>query len=293
MRGSFGRSALSTVLALFGVLTLLGWLACTMALRALEDGPAFASAASKMASSPVLRNEVATRASDQVLRKLAASGVDIEGLGLDRVIRRLTGAAVTTPAFQAGWTKAAADAHDEILAQLKEPNRKAAPVAVNVDVVALIGGTDTAVTPIIQGALGDQTVAVVSVQVADAQQFNNWRTAYRVAEFGRKWFAIGGGALLLAGLLISPRRRWFLPITLLMLGVCAGGLALGLHALDARGPDQAGSATAVAADVIRKVGLADLIPTATTVAWAAIGGAVVLSFIFLASGGGRRPAATK
>jgi hypothetical protein len=292
MKGSFGRAALSTVLVLFGVAALVAWLVCSLALRALEDGPAFASAAGNMASSPVLRNEVATRASDQVLAKLAASGVDIEGLGLDRVIRSLTSAAVTTPAFQAGWNKAAIDAHDEILAQLKEPNRKAAPVSVNVDVVALIVGTDTSVTPIIQGALGDKTVAVVPVQVASAQQFNDWRTAYRVAVFGRSWFGIGGGALLLAGLLLSPRRRWFLPTALLLLGLCAGGVALALHTIETQGPDQSGNAGALARDVITRVGLTDLIPTATTVAWAALAGAAVLTFIVLASGG-RRPAAPR
>lgn len=289
MRGSFGRTALSTVLVLFGVVALVAWLACTMVLRALEDGPAFASAASTIASSPVLRNEVATRASDQALRKIADSGVDIEGLGLDRMIRGLTSAAVTTPAFQAGWAKAAADAHDEILAQLKEPNRKAAPVAINVEVVALIGGTDSSVTSIIQGALGDKTVAVVPVQVASAQQFNDWRTAYRVSTFGRSWFAIGGGALLLVALLLSPRRRWFLPTVLLLLGVCAGALALGLGAIEAQSPDQSGDATSLARDVITRVGLMDLVPTVTTVAWAAIGAAVVLSFVLLASGGRRSP----
>jgi hypothetical protein len=163
---------------------------------------------------------------------------------------------------------------------------------VNVDVVALIGGTDTSVTPIIQGALGATTVAVVPVQVASAQQFNDWRAAYRVAAFGRSWFGIGGGALLLTGLLLSPRRRWFLPTALLLLGLCAGAVALGLHTIEDQGPDQSGDATALARDVITRVGLTDLVPTATTVAWAALAGAVVLTFIVLASGG-RRPAAPR
>jgi hypothetical protein len=290
VKGSFGRAALSAVLVLFGVAALVAWLVCSMTLRALEDGPAFASAASTIASSPTLRNEVATRASDQVLVKLAASGVDIEGLGLDRVIRSLTSAAVATPAFQAGLNKAAADAHDAILTQLRESNRRSAPVSVDVDVVALIGGTDTAVTSIIQGALGDKTVAVVPVQVATAQQFNDWRTAYRVATFGRSWFAIGGGALLLAGLLVSARRRWFLPTALLLLGLCAGGVALGLHTLESQPPGEAGDATSLVRDVITRVGVTDLVPAATTVAWAVLGGAVVLTFVFLASGGRRRAA---
>lgn len=289
MRSSFGRTALSTVLVLFGVVALAAWLACTMVLRAIEDGPGFASAAGEMVSSPVLRNEVASRASDQALRKIAASGVDIEGLGLDRVIRGLMSAAVASPAFREGWAKAAADAHDEILAQLKEPNRKSAPVDIDVDVVALIGGTDSSVTSIIQGALGDRTVAVVPVQVASAQQFNDWRTGYRVATFGRSWFAIGGGALLLVGLLLSPRRRWFLPTVLLLLGVCAGALVVGLRALAAQAAQQSGDSATLVLDVVNRVGLMDLVPTVTTVAWAAAGGAVVLSIVLLASGGRRSP----
>ena len=126
MKGSVGRGALSAGLVLVGGADLVAWLVCSMTLRALEDGPAFASAASAMASSPTLRNEVATRASDQVLVKLAASGVDIEGLGLDRVIRSLTSARVATPAFQAGFNKAAADARYANLTQTRETNSRSA-----------------------------------------------------------------------------------------------------------------------------------------------------------------------
>ncbi len=219
------RTLISGVCILAGALTILGWVASGLVVRAVEEGTALGAVTRTAFAMPGVVSDISERAQDQVLAGLSERGVDPSAVGLDDEVRDVVDGAVRSPQFEDAIVVAADDAQERFALALTQPDREPAPFALAVDVSDVVNARIDDVPAV--GALApDVALAPVPIAVIEADTFEDVRATYGAIRWLAAWGLWAGLALLALGMLVSHRRRWFVAKALLAVGVLTLGFGL-------------------------------------------------------------------
>jgi hypothetical protein len=125
--------------------------------------------------------------------------------------------------FQEKLAAAVDAARAGIADQLTSPASQGQPLVVTLDVGSILSSTISTI-PVVGALVPKLALQPLSIPVASANEFGKIRTVYSAI---RKIAAWGGwlGLLLIAiGIALAPRKRWLIPVGLLVAGLGAGVL---------------------------------------------------------------------
>ena len=223
------RTLLSALCVLGGAVLIASWAVSSVVVDAVEDGTALRGITERALDSSAVRAVIAERMTDQAIAGLADAGIDANGALVRSALESSIEAAVGTEAFRESVQNEVEGAHGQVAEQLTDSLREPAPLVLQVDVSDTINDRIDEV-PGVGGAIPDVAVTPVSVEVLDADTFETARDTYRQVEWAAQWGLWAGLALLVVGILVSYRRRWFLAKVLFALGVISllfgGAIAL-------------------------------------------------------------------
>ncbi|WNM28521.1 hypothetical protein RN607_05820 [Demequina capsici] len=214
------RTIISALCILAGALSIVGWAISSVAVRAVEDGTAVVTITERALDSEAVQSRIADAMTGEVGDWLAGRGVDLQGLGLSDVVGNLLRNVAGSDAFKTLVADQAEAARQQIAEALTDDSRAAAPLVVVVDVDSLVADQLNGVA-VLGSVASAVDIAPVEVVVMDADTFERARTAYHVMELAAQYGLWMGIGLVVVGLLVSPRRAWFLPKLLLAIGVMA------------------------------------------------------------------------
>jgi len=217
------RTLISALSILVGALLVAAWAVSQFVVGAVEDGTAAQRITAGVLSSPVALSQISVELGDAAVSKLDTGLVDVEALGLDEPIRNAITGVVNSEAFSTAVQTQVALGHDQLENELTDDDRDPAPLVLNIDVSSLINdGIDE--VPAVGAVAPDVSLSPVPVQLVSADDFEDARTTYRLMQFAAAWFLWAGIALMVLGMLISSRKRWFPAKALLAVGVFSLGL---------------------------------------------------------------------
>jgi hypothetical protein len=212
------RTLVSALCILAGAALIASWAVSSVIVDAVEDGTAMRGVTERALETAPVQALIAEQVADQALAALAAQGVDANGPVVRESVERAAAAAVATDAFQSALLTEVENARGEIAAQLTDSLREPAPLVLVVDVSDAVNARIDEV-----GAIGaeipDVAIAPVTVQVLAEEKFETTRTTYERIEWAAQWGLWAGIALLVLGIFVSQRRRWFVAKVLFALGV--------------------------------------------------------------------------
>ncbi|WP_062202068.1 hypothetical protein [Demequina salsinemoris] len=284
------RTVLSALCILAGAVSILGWAVGGIAVDAVEDGTAVVGFTERAVSAEPVQEALAGTVTDEVLGWLEEQGVSFASSDLEDTLDSLFESLVGSDLFQDLVVAQAEDSRRQIAEALTDESREAAPLVLEVEVDSLLADQ---LTPVVGSLASRIDIAPVEIVVMDADTFEHARTAYKIlaflAQYGL-WLGIG---LVVAGLLVSPRRAWFLPKLLLAVGVMSllawGALTfMGVDAVVALVPGgDDGALTALVSGVLSEDSLPTLEQRTLWVGLGALAGAVVLGLLARALSGRR------
>lgn len=214
------RTIISALCILAGALSIVGWAISSVAVDAVEDGSAVIGFTDRALDSEAVQDTIAGSMTDEVAAWLEERGVSLDALGAVDTVQDLFKALVETEAFQALVTDQAEAARQQIADALTDEARSPAPLVIVVDADSLVAERLEGVA--VLGTVSDAVdIAPVEVVVMDADTFEQARDAYGLMELAAQYGLWAGIGLVVVGLLVSPRRAWFLPKLLLAVGVLA------------------------------------------------------------------------
>ncbi|WP_084101119.1 hypothetical protein [Demequina sp. NBRC 110051] len=225
------RTLISALCILAGALTILGWAASGLVVRAVEEGTALGAVTRTAFTMPGVVTDISEGAQDQVLASLSERGIDPSAVGLDDEVRDVVDGAVRSPQFEDAMVAAADDAQERFALALTEPDREPAPFTLAVDVSDVVNARIDDVPAV--GALApDVALAPVPIAVIEADTFEDVRATYGAMRWLADWGLWAGLALLAVGMLVSHRRRWFIAKALGAVGVLTLGFGLMVRFVD-------------------------------------------------------------
>ncbi|WP_203657183.1 hypothetical protein [Demequina activiva] len=223
------RTVVSALCVLAGAFLIASWAVSSVVVTSVEDGTALRGITERALESPAVRSLVAERMTDRAVAAFADAGVDANGPVVRTALESGIAAAVGTEAFKTSVLSEVEAAHGQFSEQLTDSLREPAPLVLDVDVSDTINARLDEI-PVVGEAIPDVSVSTVSVEVLSAGTFEVTRDTYRQIEWAAQWGLWAGIALLLVGILVSQRRRWFVAKLLLALGlICllfGGAIAL-------------------------------------------------------------------
>lgn len=217
------RRFFAVVFFVLGVLALLAWVASAFVVKQVEDGTAVTGIAQKVVAQPAVAKIITEQAQVLVNASLKQNGIDVAALGIQSTVDNAVAATVASPVFQEKLAAAVDAARASIASQLTSPASAGQPLVVSLDVGSVLASTIASI-PVVGALVPKLTVEPLSIPVASANEFGKVRTAYSAI---RKIAAWGGwiGLLLVAiGIVLTPRKRWLIPLGLLSAGIGAGAL---------------------------------------------------------------------
>ncbi|WP_430869015.1 hypothetical protein [Demequina aurantiaca] len=220
------RTILSAVAIVLGALLIATWGVSQVAVKSVEDGSAVTNITAAVLDSPTALAAMSVELGDVAIDALGNTAIDVEALGLDGAIRDQVTALVESEAFAAEVERQVGQSHGQFADALTDDARESAPLVLMMDASPLVNDRISEI-PLVGSFVPTLTLAPVPVEVASAATIDDARTAYGFMEFAATWFLWIGIALIVVGLVISARRRWFLSKTLLAVGV----ISLGVWAL--------------------------------------------------------------
>jgi hypothetical protein len=224
------RGFLAVVCLVLGVIALALWGTSELAVRTVEDGSVVTGIAQKVVEQPAVQSAITRKTQAYVTASLSNAGVDVASLGLQGTLDDAVAAAVASPAFQASLTDAIDGARADFAKQLTSPDFAGEPLVVNLDVSAVINQTIASI-PVVGALVPALTLEPLPVEVAGADEFGRVRDGYAVIHFLATWAGWIALVLILAGILLMPRKRWLLPLGLLFAGLGAAALWVAVHLL--------------------------------------------------------------
>ncbi|WP_062316252.1 hypothetical protein [Demequina maris] len=222
------RTVLSALLIILGGSLIALWAVSGVVVKAVEDGTAVQGIAERALANDVIVDAVGTAIADGTLDALADAGLDLSILGLDDVVRNAIEGAARTRDFREAVLDQVDDAHGQLAAELTAEDRDPGPLVIEIDPSAYVNGQIDQI-PVVGERAPEVTIAPVPVEVMDADTFDDVRTGYRLMEIAQRWALWAGIALILVGLVVTHRTRWFMAKAGLAVGVIAGGLWLALR----------------------------------------------------------------
>lgn len=215
------RSLTAGLCILLGVAMLIVWALSFGVTKLVTNGDVVATAASGALDNDEVTGLVVEQVDGRINAELEGQGLDLSALGLDGTLTSLVTTLVESDQFSATITDAVSEAHADFEAQLTDPDREPAPLVLSLDVGASITRT-LSDTPLIGDAIGAAEVEPVEVPVMEAEPFERVRGVYKWIDRAARWAGWIGLALLVVGLLVSPRKQWFLPKLFFGLGIASG-----------------------------------------------------------------------
>ncbi|WP_084078107.1 hypothetical protein [Demequina sp. NBRC 110057] len=219
------RTLFSAACILAGALLIVAWGVSTVAVRTVEDGTALSGAARAAFSVPSVVDAISSQVQDDAVGALEDRGVSLGGLGLEDDVRGIVDSAVRSPAFEDAVVVAADDAQAQFSAALTEADRASAPLVLSVDVSDVVNARVDDL-PVAGTAVPDLSLPPVQIEAIGAETMDDVRTTYGWMECAAQWGLWAGIALLVTGILVSHRRRWFVGKALLAVGVLSLGFGL-------------------------------------------------------------------
>jgi len=202
------RTVVSALSIVVGVLLIALWALAQALVAMIEDGSAARAMTERALDSPALTAAVSKDLSGRTASALEDRGINVTALGLDGQLDQVMARAVGSEAFRQTLVNQVENAHRQIADQLSDPTRQPAPLSVSVDLsdsvnarISELGGVATALPAL--------DIPPVSIQVLEAERFEQARDAYDKALWLQTWGLWLGIGTLLLGALVSHRRRWF------------------------------------------------------------------------------------
>ena len=223
------RTLISALCIVAGAALIAAWAVSSVIVTAVEDGTALRGIAEHALDSSEVRTAVAAQITDEAISALGADGLPLDEPALESTVGTALEAIASTPAFREAVLDEVDDAHEQFADELTDSLREPAPLVIEVDVSAAVNrridelGTMGSLVP-------DLALPPASFEALSADTFERTRDAYTRIEWAANWGLWTGLALLVVGVLVSQRKRWFLAKVLVLLGfIClavGGSIAL-------------------------------------------------------------------
>ena len=202
------RTTVSALSIVIGVVLIALWALAQALVSMVEDGTAARAMTERALDSPALTAAVSADLSARTATALQDRGINVTALGLEGQLDQVMTRAVGSQIFREALLNQVENAHEQMADQLSDPTREPAPLSVSVDLsdtvntrISELGGLATALPAL--------DIPPVSVQVLEAERFEQARDAYDKALWLQTWGLWLGLGTLVVGGLVSHRRRWF------------------------------------------------------------------------------------
>ncbi|MFV0287718.1 MAG: hypothetical protein ACK5IM_15220 [Demequina sp.] len=214
----FVRIIGSAFLVLLGSMLIVTWALSLHAVRSIEDGTAAEKLVKTTLESPQTAEIVADKVQEMLAEQIDSTAGSIAVTLLDEQIHNAVVALLQSDAFQSTIKTAGNAAQDRLLAAISDPDREPGPLAID---IALGDRVNAAIDqiPVVGSFIPDITLPEYSVEIVDADTFEDVRSAYAALTWVATWFVWIGIVFIAAGIAIAPRWRRFLPRALLAAGL--------------------------------------------------------------------------
>jgi len=212
------RTLISALTIVVGAALIASWAVSNVVVNSVKDGTAVMSLAGRLMDSPAVLDQISAYLSDAAVGQLDVPVLDAVSADIDSTVREGVDDLVHSEEFTSEVESQIAAAHTDFADALTADAREPAPFVLYLDATPLVNDRIDSI-PLVGSLAPDLALAPVPVEVLDTEAFEDTRTVYRFIEFAAKWFLWAGIALVLVGILISPRKRWFIAKFLLAVGV--------------------------------------------------------------------------
>lgn len=219
------RTFLSAIAIIVGAACVVAWCVATLLLNAVDDGVVARTMVRAALATPSVTDrigdEIATRTSDS----LQNVGVDLTVVGADGAVRDTLVEWTRSEDFRETVLDQVDSAREQLRTELASTDRQEGPFYVSIEVSATVN-EKLGDVPVVGSSIPDVTIAPVRVEVLSADSFAKARTTYTRLELVKHYCLWIGGALIIAGLAVSTRRRYVIAKFLIAVGVMALGVTL-------------------------------------------------------------------
>ncbi|WP_062212236.1 hypothetical protein [Demequina oxidasica] len=220
------RTLLSALSIVLGALLVATWAVSQVAVKAVEDGSAAVSITAAIFDSPAALGDIGDELGDAAVKAIGENSINVEALGLDGLVHDQVTALVQSDEFANEVERQVADSHEQFTDALTDDARTPGPMILMLDLTGVVNDRLDGV-PVVGSLIPELALNPIPVEVASEEVTEDARSAYGFMEFAATWFLWSGIAFMVLGMLISARKRWFIPKTLLAVGI----MSLGVWAL--------------------------------------------------------------
>lgn len=230
------RILVSIFLVLLGVMMVVTWAFSSKSVQAIENGEAAAKLTDKVLSNPNVASLASQRVTDEVHTSLQ-SQFDSQAFDLlwgfaEQPIQDAVASVISSDfvanAADAGATRVQA----RLVEALTDADRPYGPLMLSIDVSPRLNDRIDQI-PTVGGFVPDITVPPLELEVIDAAVFEDVRSAYSAATWVSTWFGWLGLLAIALGVVVSPRRQWFLARSMLVAGVVVVAIGFTISAVGA------------------------------------------------------------
>lgn len=274
------RSLVSALIIVVGASLIASWAVAGVVVRAVEDGTAVTGIVERSLEDPAVVEALGDSVTQAALGALDKRGIDLERLRLDELFGNLVTEAVDSDVFATAVLLVVEASHEQLSEQLTASLASPAPLVIEVDLSTWVN-TQIDGIPVVGAVVPDVQVPSVTFTVLDAATFQEVRSAYDLVEFFAVWALWIGIAVVVIGMFVTGRLRWFLTKLGGVLGAIAGGLYLLLHygGLESLAAVLLGGSNSTLAHLVTGVVTEAAVPALelrllTVAAWSLIGGLI-------------------
>ena len=222
------RRFFASICFVLGVISLVAWGITALVVNTVEEGTVVTGVAKKLIEQPAVAKVITEKAQLIVNTQISETGVDLGSLGLQGTMDDVVASAVASDTFQQGLMGAVDDARADFADQLTSADSAGQPFILRIDISASINQTISG-TPVLGDVIPQLTLGPIEVPIASSETFEKVRGTYSWIHTIATW--AGWIALLLigAGIALTPRKRWLIPLGLLWAGLGSGAVWVMLH----------------------------------------------------------------
>lgn len=204
------------------------WAVSAVTVRALEDGTAVHGIAEEALADPEVVAAIGDALADAAVASLKQRGIDPARLGLEDALRELISDAVATEEFSASLLDQVDASYAQLSQQLTASLAAPAPLTLAIDVSGYVNTLIDSI-PVVGVQVPDIQIDPIEVQALDAETFQDVRTAYTLLSWAQDWALWVGIGVVVVGMFITLRLRWFLTKVGAATAAIAGALFAALH----------------------------------------------------------------
>ncbi|MDN4486891.1 hypothetical protein QQX10_01785 [Demequina sp. SYSU T00039] len=225
---NWARTVVSALIILVAASLFSAWAVSAVAVRAIEDGTAVHGIAEDALDDPEVVAALGDAVADSAVAGLQARGIDPARLGLEDALRTLITDAVDSDTFKESLLEQVDAAHEQLAAQLGSTLTTPAPLTLEIDVSGYVNAQIDTI-PLVGVQIPDIQVDPIEVEALDAETFDDVRSAYQWLRIAQDWALWTGIGVVVVGMFVTLRLRWFLPKVGAATAAIAGALFVGTH----------------------------------------------------------------